>query len=528
MKRLGQSFSFDSRDLMRSKCEHCTRLAVAREMGVPELAELLARFYERPDNIAIRYGMRFEERLELDLIASLGDQVVQPAERTMPATLELMEQGIPVIYQGVLRGGSGALEFSGRPDFLLRSDWRFVFTEKGFTAQQVDGWNGGYTAWDAKLSSSAKPEYQVQVGLYVDVLRELGLAAEHNHGLILGSSELAVFDADVLIAQMIEERNPFIKTVFEIVDEAPQRIEDIGSLICDASSYCDICEYPKLCQHMRHETNHLQLIAGITRANIESLNRSGVYSVKQLTELDQPTDKLSKAQVEKLSLQARLQQSMYESGNACFEVTDPVELAKLPAHDDGDIFFDLEGFTFYQESGGLEYLFGFMALDDGEKFHYSWADNREEEKASFDKFMHDLLNRIQRFPNAKIYHYAPYEQTALKRLADRYQIYQTAVAELIAGEYFVDLYRVVKNSIAVSQENYSIKSLENYYSFKRVSEVKEAKGSMDYYDQYLSALQEDPASAENLKRQVIAYNQDDCASTLALTRWLRSLVNRDV
>jgi uncharacterized protein len=70
--------------------------------------------------------------------------------------------------------------------------------------------------------------------------------------------------------------------------------------------------------------------------------------------------------------------------------------------------------------------------------------------------------------------------------------------------------------------------LENYYSFKRVSEVKEAKGSMEYYDQYLSALKEDPASAENLKRQVIAYNQDDCASTLALTRWLRSLVDRNV
>jgi predicted RecB family nuclease len=53
-------------------------------------------------------------------------------------------------------------------------------------------------------------------------------------------------------------------------------------------------------------------------------------------------------------------------------------------------------------------------------------------------------------------------------------------------------------------------------------------GSMEYYDQYLNALEEDKEAAENLKRQVIAYNQDDCASTLALTRWLRSLVNRDV
>ena len=176
----------------------------------------------------------------------------------------------------------------------------------------------------------------------------------------------------------------------------------------------------------------------------------------------------------------------------------------------------------------MEYLFGFTTVENGEEFHFSWADTREEEKQSFGRFMHDLLNRIQRFPQMRIYHYAAYEQIALKRLAERYQIYQTAVEELIAGEYFVDLYKLVKNSLVVSQENYSIKSLENYYSFKRVSEVKEAKGSMDYYDQYLSALLDDSASAEKLKRQVIAYNQDDCASTLALSRWLRSLVDRNV
>jgi predicted RecB family nuclease len=53
-------------------------------------------------------------------------------------------------------------------------------------------------------------------------------------------------------------------------------------------------------------------------------------------------------------------------------------------------------------------------------------------------------------------------------------------------------------------------------------------GSMEYYDLYLQKLEADPAEAEMLKRQVIAYNQDDCASTLALVRWLRSLENRNV
>jgi len=80
----------------------------------------------------------------------------------------------------------------------------------------------------------------------------------------------------------------------------------------------------------------------------------------------------------------------------------------------------------------------------------------------------------------------------------------------------------------LSQESYSIKKLENYYSFDRVSDVKEAMGSMEYYDAYLNALDEDPIEAEKLKRQVLAYNQDDCASTLALVKWLRSLVDRDV
>jgi uncharacterized protein len=48
---------------------------------------------------------------------------------------------------------------------------------------------------------------------------------------------------------------------------------------------------------------------------------------------------------------------------------------------------------------------------------------------------------------------------------------------------------------------------------------------MEYYDQYLQA---DGDTREKLKRQVIAYNQDDCASTLALARWLRSLVDGNV
>lgn len=508
---------------MRAQCDHCTRVSTARELGVSGLQELIDRYYKKPDNLAIRYGMRFEETLESELIANLGDKVQAPTESSVEATLELMNQGVPVIYQGSLRGGGGAIAFSGRPDFLLRSDYRFEFTKRGLTAIQVDGWSEGYTAWDAKLSSTPKPDYQVQVGLYVDVLKSLGLLGNSQNGLLLGSREIAGFDADVLIAQMQQKRNGYLQKVFAFIDQAPQRLEDIGELVCEAGTYCDICEYPELCEAMRHETNHLQLVANITKAQIESLHRSGIRTVRQLTEFLGPTDKLTEEQIEPLRVQASLQQGFYDTGSKDVIVKDPAQLEILREEREGDIFFDLEGFTFFSEPGGLEYLFGWMSIDQGEKFHWLWADTRDQEQEIFDNFMLEIKDRIERFPDFRIFHYANYEQAALKRLAERFSMHQEFLKKLMTTGVFVDLYKVVKASIMTSEPKYSIKNLESFYTFKRTSEVKEAMGSMEYYDQYLTALTNDPELALKLKRQVLDYNQDDCISTLALVRWLRSL-----
>ncbi len=261
----------------------------------------------------------------------------------------------------------------------------------------------------------------------------------------------------------------------------------------------------------------------MTRPQLESLHRSGVKTVKELAVFSGDTDKLSSEVVSKLSRQARLQQHFYDTGSHIHEVISREELDKLPALNPGDIFFDLEGFSFFHEAGGLEYLFGFTSVESEEQFHFQWADDRVEEKAAFEWFMEDALRRQREFPGSKIYHYANYEQAALKRLAERFGSYQKEVADLIESGVFVDLYKVVKASLVISQESYSIKKLEAFYGFGRDSDVKEAMGSMEYYDQYLELLADDYPAAEKLKRQVFAYNQEDCASTLALYSWLKSL-----
>lgn len=506
---------------MRSKCSHCTRLSVSRELETPGLKELLDEFYKKPESLAIRFGIKFETALETELKANLGDLDLAPESRELQATIDLMNKGIPVIYQGVLKGGSASMAFSGRPDFLLRGDYRFEFGESGLTAVQSSGDPSRYSAWDAKLSATPKPEYQNQVALYVDVLKELGLEAEGEHGLILGSRTIASFNADTLISQMLPVRNEYLTQCERVMVNSAASLAELSPLICEASRYCDICEYPLLCQDTREKTNHLQLVAGITSANIESLQGVGVRTVRELAGFEGLTEKLSEEQIFKLSRQARLQQHTYDTGEHVFEVLDKAPLVLLPEPNEGNIFFDLEGFTFFDEPGGLEYLWGWS--DAQGKFDYVWADSRVEEAKAFEFFMLDALDRQSKFPGAKIYHYANYEQTALKKLAQRTGLFREEVAMLLETGVLVDLYKTVKSSLVISQESYSIKKLENYYSFERSSSVKEAMGSMEYYDQYLLALEQDQSEAEMLKRQVIAYNQDDCASTLALYKWLVTL-----
>jgi uncharacterized protein len=506
---------------MRSQCSHCTQVSVARELEVKGLRELIEQFYVKPDSLAIRYGMKFESALEQELLQNLGELVQAPKPQTLEATLELMQQGVPVIYQGVLKGGSGGLQFSGRPDFLIRGDYRFEFSDAGLTATQSGQWTGGYAAWDAKLSSTAKPDYQIQVGLYVDVLRELGLEAPVEHGLILGNREFARFAADAVIAQMIAKRALYQDSVLALIQKNPKTLADLGPLVCEASSYCEMCEYPALCRHMRFESNHLQLVAGIKKAHIEALGQLGIHTIRQLAELDSGTDKHPAEVIRKLALQARLQQNFFDTGERSQVVTDPELLAELPEPNPGDLFFDLEGFTFFGEPGGLEYLWGWVDAK-GEFFHH-WADDRQGEEQAYEAFMQTVLLNRKRYPESRIYHYAHYEKTALKKLAARTGKFEYEVMQLIENGVFVDLYRVVENTVVISEERYSIKNLENFYELDRSSDVKEAMGSMEFYDQYLTTLAQDPESAEKLKRQVIAYNRDDCASTLALYKWLRNL-----
>lgn len=190
----------------------------------------------------------------------------------------------------------------------------------------------------------------------------------------------------------------------------------------------------------------------------------------------------------------------------------------LPAPDDGDLFFDMEGDPLAGQ--GLEYLFGIFGRMDGASnplFRPIWAHNAEEEKAAFETLMRLFIDHIRQHPNAHIYHYAAYEPTALKRLAMRYATMEAELDQLLRERRFVDLYRVVVQALRVSTESYSIKDLEALYWRERTGDVKTASASIVEYERWLVT------GDDAILQSIADYNKDDCVSTAHLQRWLEGL-----
>jgi len=550
-----------------SSCEHCTRISVARTLQVQSVLARLQPYEDEiarakaegeDQSLAQKYGVIFEDALIQELISSVGNAVVgRPAtDGDMVQTIELMKAGTPVIYQGGLKREFERTLFSGRPDFLVHKDWLLIFVDGKLTAHKKSESEGTsehkYTVWDAKYGGQAKPAYLLQVGLYVDALDELGLKAEgERHGLVLGSRTTESFEEIEIVPATRLAR----KKIAEVIDFAEQsknasELEQFQASAlkwhCPSKQNCDICEYPDLCKDDRKATDDLVQVANITQAQIGRLASVGITTMRALAVAsgDMRPYRMTQETFDKVRQQASAQVESLTTGKPVHRLLADPMIQYLPPRSRLDVFFDFEGFPYFVERGGLEYLFGNYDWGTGineeeprdDLFTEFWAHDRVTEKVAFAGFMAWAMKRMEEDPNAHIYHYASYEVTALKRLAMRHGIYEQEVTWLITNGRLVDMFNIVRNSMIVGEESYSIKKLERHYNFHRSSDVQKASASIDEYDRWreLDALGRNLSlpeverrvildEAEKIYSELRLYNLEDVWSTRELYRWLESM-----
>ena len=99
----------------------------------------------------------------------------------------------------------------------------------------------------------------------------------------------------------------------------------------------------------------------------------------------------------------------------------------------------------------------------------------------------------------------------------RYATMEAELDQLLRERRFVDLYRVVVQSLRASTETYSLKDLEVLYWHERTGDVTTASDSIVEYERW--CVTKDNAILDSIAH----YNKDDCVSTAHLRDWLEGL-----
>ena len=439
--------------------------------------------------------LRAEGRTVIEIDGHAG--IIEKAERTRTA----LREGPDVIYQGAFLEGP----WQGYSDFLLKVD----------RPSQLGEYS--YEVADTKLARSAKPKHVLQMAVYCDILeREQGVAPERMH-VVLGDGSVATVRVDAVIHYFRFARGRFLRFA-----SAPP--ETSSGTPC---GHCAFCRWAKTCDAEWEATDHLSLVAGLTRGQADALRAFGVDDLVALASLAEGAriEGIQPETLERLRNQARLQAYQRRTGERLVELLDPEQgrgLARLPRPNEGDMFFDMEGDPLFD--GGLEYLFGIVTVDDGEeKFHAFWAHNRDEERAAFRDAVDFMVERLRRHPDAHIYHYAAYEETALKRLAMLHGTREGEVDDFLRNHKLVDLYRVVREAIRTSEPAYSIKNMERFYLGEaRKGEVTTAGDSIVMYERWRRL------GGELLLADIAQYNRVDCSSTRLCRDWLVGMRGEDL
>ena len=288
-------------------------------------------------------------------------------------------------------------------------------------------------------------------------------------------------------------------------------------------AHCDLCHWRERCEAQRVADDHLCQVANISRIQWAKLQAAGVDTMARLAALPAgtPIPRLHADMLERLRSQAELQDRARRTGEREVLVLPPDPgmrrgLSPAAAPDAGDMFFDMEGDPL--EDGGLEYLFGVWFLD-GRSWTFLpfWAHTRAEERTAFEAFIDFVTRRRERFPGAHVYHYASYEETALKRLASWHATREVEVDNLLRQGALVDLYKVVREGIRISEPSYSIKNVEHFYRPARAGDVQNAGASIVFYERWRETQD------AQLLQDIADYNRDDVESTQQLRDWLLTL-----
>ncbi|MGH7727575.1 MAG: TM0106 family RecB-like putative nuclease [Vulcanimicrobiaceae bacterium] len=476
--------------------------------------ELVRPVRDEGAELIARKGDEHEARYLEALRAGLGPERLFEAPRATNTlaglheaearTREAMAAGHAIIYQATFFDGA----FLGRADFLRRIE----------VPSKLGAWQ--YEVIDTKLALAAKPYYLLQLCFYSEGLARLQGVLPRYGAIVYGSGLEERFRIENAFAYYALRKRRFVARMRASGTAAEPYPHECA--------HCAVCDFSALCERRRDDDDHLSLVARLRRDQLAKLEGGGIATLARLAAAngtDRPPS-LAPETYATLHAQAALQHagreairqgvcdgSQYRHELIAIAQNERSGFELLPEPDEGDVFFDIEGDPLFEPGRSLEYLFG-LYLPRENEYRPFWATQRRNERTAFEALVDFLAERHKRYPRMHVYHYAPYETAALRRLMGHYGTRENEVDRLLSAEAFVDLYAVVRQTLRISQPSYSLKALEPFYGLVRTTNVRGGADSVVMFERWL-ALGE-----RSILDDIAAYNDDDCRSTYRLREWL--------
>ncbi|MCB9899656.1 MAG: TM0106 family RecB-like putative nuclease, partial [Planctomycetes bacterium] len=454
-------------------------------------------------------GLR-HERAYVEYLRASGARVVDLSAKerstALAATTQALRDGVDVIVQASFRSGS----WTGTADVLKRVE----------EPSGLGHWS--YEVLDTKLAQETRGSTVLQLCQYADLLGAVQGRPPESLGVVKPGNGFPVERF------RFSEHAAYYRLVRRRIEAALERGGDIDRHYPEPVEHCEVCRWWTRCDRRRRDDDHLSLVAGLGSLHADELRRQGIHTLEAFASRNDPLPAApvrgQRETYAALHEQAVVQLRGRRTGRPVVELL-PVHpdrgLLRLPEPSAGDVFLDFEGDPFV-DGGGLEYLLGyaFRRVDGALDYRALWALDRAAERVALETFVDVLLARLDAHPDLHVYHFAPYEPAALKRLASRHATREAELDRLLRGSRFVDLHGVLRQGLRASVESYSLKPLEIFFGYRREVDLREEAAPA--LRRVAAALELGVLDAvdDDDRHLVQGYNRDDCLSLVDLQAWL--------
>jgi len=268
--------------------------------------------------------------------------------------------------------------------------------------------------------------------------------------------------------------------------------------------HCNVCEFREVCRAKAEAEDNMSLLQGMRRGHIEKQNKKGIVTVHQLSYTFRPrrTPKRAKNPTKPrhfaLQAQAIRENMVYIHGTP-----------ELPTSQQS-LYFDIEGIP---ESSAY-YLVGVLVeANDTVEYHSFWADDDAGQTAMFTRFCRFAAT----FPEATLYHNGNYDLVALKEIrAEASALERELVDRAIDACY--NVLPLLRSHCYFPLYSTRLRDVAAFLGCQLDSRIHSGAESIIFREQW-------EATPDNaLRRDLVAYNREDCLALKMVCDFLRTSV----